>query len=211
MPRPRFNKLPEEKRNRILEAAAKEFSAHGYENASLNKILETAEISKGAAYYYFDDKADIYTTTLLHFMKELLDSVAFDAGVLTKDNFWSQLAAIYQQQFTHYFERPWVLGMTKTAGLIDMEKLNDGPMAEIWESAQGMMGQLVQRGMELGVIRNDLPESLLQELLMAVDTAHDRWLFEHWAEMTPTEIDHAAEFIADTLRRLLEPAESRDN
>jgi len=79
-------------------------------------------------------------------------------------------------------------------------------MADIWESAQGMMGQLVQRGIELGVIRVDLPESLLQELLIAVDTAHDRWLFEHWAEMTPAEIDLAADFIADTLRRLLEPA-----
>ncbi len=50
MPRPRFYKLPEEKRERILEAAAKEFVAHGFEGASLNQILTAAGISKGAAY-----------------------------------------------------------------------------------------------------------------------------------------------------------------
>ena len=205
MPRPRFNKLPEEKQIRILEAAAKEFSAHGYEGASLNQILETAKISKGAAYYYFDDKADIFTTSLLYYMEELLGSISFDPNTLTKDTFWNELAVVYQQQFTLYYERPWVLGITKTTGPINVENLDDGPMADIWESAQGMMNQLVQRGLELGVIRNDLPKGLLQELLMAVDTAHDRWLFDHWAEMTPTEIDLAADFIADTLRRLLEP------
>ena len=206
MPRPRFNKLPKEKRTRILEAAAKEFSAHGYDGASLNQILETAKISKGAAYYYFDDKADIFTTTLLHYLEELINSISFDSGALTKDNFWNELAAIYKQQFTLYYERPWVLGITKTTGPLNAEKLEDGPMADIWESAQGMMSHLVQRGMELSVIRTDLPEGLLQEILIAVDTAHDRWLFDHWAEMNPDEIDLAADFIADTLRRLLEPA-----
>lgn len=60
MPRPRFQKLSIEKQQAILEAAAREFSAHGYEGASINKILETAQLSKGAAYYYFDDKADLF-------------------------------------------------------------------------------------------------------------------------------------------------------
>ena len=40
MPRPRFYKLSAPKRERILEAAAKEFTAHGYDGASLNQILD---------------------------------------------------------------------------------------------------------------------------------------------------------------------------
>ena len=46
MPRPRFDKLAEEKRERILEAAAKEFAARGYDGASMNRILD-GNISKG--------------------------------------------------------------------------------------------------------------------------------------------------------------------
>jgi AcrR family transcriptional regulator len=205
MPRPRFQKLAENKRTRILEAAAKEFAAYGYENASLNKILEEASISKGAAYYYFDDKADLYTTTLLHYLEELLADMPFDVDRFTAENFWSEVAAVYQHQFTHYYERPWVFGITKSGGPVSMETLAEGPMAAVWESAQGLLLQLVQRGHELGVMRDDLPDDLLQGLLIAVDVAHDRWLFAHWAEMSPADIGIAADRIADTLRRLLEP------
>ena len=85
MPRPRFEKLAEGKRRRILEAAAKEFATYGYENASLNRMLEEAGISKGAAYYYFDDKADLYTTTLLHYLEELLEDMPFDVSRFTAE------------------------------------------------------------------------------------------------------------------------------
>jgi AcrR family transcriptional regulator len=204
MPRPRFEKLAENKRKRILEAAAREFAACGYENASLNRILEEADISKGAAYYYFDDKADLYTTTLLHYLEELLEDIPFDVSRFTAENFWSEVAALYRHQFTHYYERPWVFGIAKSGGPVLMETLAEGPMAAVWESAQGLLLQLVQRGRELGVMRDDLPDDLLQALLIAVDVAHDRWLFAHWTEMSPTDIGVAAERIADTLRRLLE-------
>lgn len=205
MPRPRFQKLAESKRTRILEAAAKEFAAYGYEGASLNKILEKADISKGAAYYYFDDKADLYTTTLLHYLQELLTDISFDASQFTAENFWSEVAALYRHQFTHYYERPWVFGVAKSGGPINMDTLAEGPMAALWEAAQGLLVQLMQRGWELGVIRSDLPHDLLQALLIAIDDAHDRWLFTHWADMSTADIETAAERIADTLRRLLTP------
>ncbi len=90
MPRPRFNKLPEEKRERILEAAAKEFVAHGYEGASLNQILAEAGISKGAAYYYFDDKADVYATAVLHYSQDAAGyDLRSDSG-LRPNTFWAE-------------------------------------------------------------------------------------------------------------------------
>lgn len=208
MPRPRFERLAEEKRERILEAAAREFAAHGYENASLNRILQAAGISKGAAYYYFDDKADLYTTTLLHFMEELLADIPFDVSRFTAESFWSEVAALYRHQFMHYLERPWVFGIAKSGGPVSMERLANGPMAELWESAEGLLNQLVARGRALGVIRDDLPDELLQGLLIAVDMTHDRWLFAHWEEMAPADLELAVDRIVDTLRRLLEPPSS---
>jgi len=205
MPRPRFERLSEEKRMAILEASAREFAAHGYENASLNRILEDAGISKGAAYYYFDDKADLYTTTLLHYLQELLADLSFDVSRFTAGNFWSEVAAVYRRQFSEYYERPWVFGIAKAGGPVSMDTLAKGPMAELWESAQGLLLQLVQRGRELGVMRDDLPDELLEALLVAVDVAHDRWLYARWPAMSPADIDAAAERMADLLRRLLEP------
>jgi len=205
MPRPRFEKLDKDKQSRILEAAAKEFSANGFENASLNQILDAAGISKGAAYYYFDDKADLYTTTLLHYMNEILNEIAFDVNHFTKENFWQEVAALYKQQFKLYFDRPWVFGIAKSGGPISMEMIENEPYASVWQSAQVLLIQLFQRGRELNVIRDDLPEDLLQSLLVSVDMAHDRWLFAHWAEFSAPDIDQAAQSIANLLERLLKP------
>ena len=204
MPRPRFNKLPAEKRERILEAAAKEFAANGYDGASLNHILDEAGISKGAAYYYFDDKADLYATTILHYSQELM-SVA-DPAQFSADGFWDELTAIYRHQFTSFAERPWVFGVVKAGGSLSVETMTEGPLAELWQQAQFLLVQLLRRGQELGVIRTDLPEELLLALVVAIDMAHDRWLFAHWSELSQADLEQAAIRIGDTLRRLLTPA-----
>jgi AcrR family transcriptional regulator len=205
MPRPRFEKLPEEKRTRILEAAAKEFAACGYENSSMNKILDDAGISKGAAYYYFDDKADLYITTLLHYLEALWAELPFNIDRFSAGTFWSEVAAVYRHLLFTYYDRPWVLGITKAGGPVPATMPREGPVAELWKSAQGLMAQVVQRGRELHLIRDDLPDDLMQALIIGIDDAHDRWFYAHRAGMSRDDVAAAAERRADTLRRLLSP------
>ncbi len=51
---------PFEHKQELLEAALKEFNNKGYSKASLSKILKTAKMSKGAFYYHFKNKEDLY-------------------------------------------------------------------------------------------------------------------------------------------------------
>src|SRR5215813_12480608 len=97
MPRPRFNTLPTDKRQRILEAAALEFAGRGFEQASLNRIIETAGISKGAAYYYFDDKADLYATVVREGWRTLLPEGGLDLTRLGRTSFWPTLRRLNQE------------------------------------------------------------------------------------------------------------------
>ena len=62
MSRSRFENLEPDKQQRLIDSAAEEFAAKGYDAASLNRILELAGMSKSSLYYYFDDKADLFTT-----------------------------------------------------------------------------------------------------------------------------------------------------
>jgi len=48
------------RKNELIEAALAEFSDHSYQNASLNKIIKNAGISKGKFYYNFEDKKALY-------------------------------------------------------------------------------------------------------------------------------------------------------
>lgn len=204
MPRPRFDKLAEEKRERILEAAAKEFVAHGFDGASLNRILSEAGISKGAAYYYFDDKADVYATAVLHYSQELLDA-NYDPSQATIESYWDEITALYRHQFTSYADRPWVFGLAKAGGAFSAEMMSQGPLAEFLEKAQFLLVQILQRGRELSLVRDDLPEELLLSLMIAVDDAHDQWLIANWTRFSEAELEVAAVRATDLLRRLLEP------
>ena len=63
------------KKDILLEAALGEFSEHGYQNASLNKILQEAKISKGVFYHYYENKESLYielTGSLLEKKKEFI-------------------------------------------------------------------------------------------------------------------------------------------
>lgn len=52
--------IDEEKRQRIINAALREFAAKGYDAASTNEIARDAGISKGLLFHYFTSKKDLY-------------------------------------------------------------------------------------------------------------------------------------------------------
>lgn len=55
-----FVALEQEKRDRIINAAMREFSAKGFKNASTNEIVKNAGISKGALFHYFSSKKELF-------------------------------------------------------------------------------------------------------------------------------------------------------
>ena len=60
MPTETFFKLPQDKRDRIFEAAVEEFSHYRFSEASINRIVKAAQIPRGSFYQYFQGKEDIY-------------------------------------------------------------------------------------------------------------------------------------------------------
>jgi len=190
MPRPRFARLSDEKRERILEAAAKEFAVHGYADASLNKMLDDAGISKGAAYYYVDDKADLFTTTVRHYAAELMGDFPFALERLDAESFWPTIADGYAQQFAYAQDKPWAFGVVKAAGRLSPAKVAElSSLEQLIEQLEYTLTALLQRGQELGVIRTDLPDELLLKLFIAVDDATDQWLLANWETLEHNEIE----------------------
>lgn len=60
MPSHTFMNLPEEKKQRIMDAALEEFSTHSFNDVSIAQIIEGAEIPRGSFYQYFTDLKDLY-------------------------------------------------------------------------------------------------------------------------------------------------------
>lgn len=60
MPTQTFFRLPAEKRERLTEAAWKEFTTVRLAEASINRIIHGAQIPRGSFYQYFADKEDLF-------------------------------------------------------------------------------------------------------------------------------------------------------
>lgn len=79
-----FLRLPEEKRNRFLEAAWEEFTSVPFEEASINKIVRRARIPRGSFYQYFSGKEDLFFylqgSMLEHCMEEYIKLLTQSGG-----------------------------------------------------------------------------------------------------------------------------------
>lgn len=71
MPTETFMKLPQEKKNKILQAAKEEFTRVPFEQTSIKNIVEGAEIARGSFYQYFTSKEDL----LQYMMKDDKDKL----------------------------------------------------------------------------------------------------------------------------------------
>lgn len=71
MPTGRFNRLSDQKKKIIREAAIKEFARVPFEKASINQIIRNAEISRGSFYTYFLDKHDVLSFIFEENQKQL--------------------------------------------------------------------------------------------------------------------------------------------
>ena len=60
MPTDTFNKLPEEKKTKVILAAKKEFTRASLKEASIKNIVEEAGIARGSFYQYFKNKDDAF-------------------------------------------------------------------------------------------------------------------------------------------------------
>ena len=71
MPKETFLKLSEEKKQKVLNAAKREFARVPIEQVSIKNIVENAEIARGSFYQYFESKEDL----LAYILKENVDEI----------------------------------------------------------------------------------------------------------------------------------------
>ncbi|ROO89764.1 TetR family transcriptional regulator [Actinocorallia herbida] len=91
MPTSTWFRLNPAKRERVLQAAQREFGEHGYSTGSLNTIAREADIAKGSLFQYFDDKLEFFTYVAEETAKRIRDEIV--KGIAGSD---------FDQPFTHW-------------------------------------------------------------------------------------------------------------
>jgi AcrR family transcriptional regulator len=184
MSRRRFENLDTERQRRLFDSAAKEFAAHGYDGASLNRILERSGMSKSSLYYYFDDKADLFTTLIERSLSILFKEIGgFDPTVLTAENFWSTFEDLYRRAIVVVDHNAWLVQFGGMFYRLRANPKEGSATGRLFQAARQWVTMIVERGQALGVVRIDLPQSLLIDATMALIESLDRWVVAHWTEL----------------------------
>lgn len=111
-------------KKRILNAAMEEFSTYGYMGASLNRVCQEENISKGMIYHYFKDKDEIYLIcveecyeSLISYLKDKQNTEVLPIEKNLRDYF--------DNRINFFVKNPSYLGIFLDVGLNTPDHLKD--------------------------------------------------------------------------------------
>lgn len=184
----KFLNLDEEKQNRIINAALKEFAQKGYDNASTNEIVKEAGISKGLLFHYFQNKKHLYFF-LFDYCYDLIVDEFYKKADLTEPDFiirMRQAIAIKMELLSKY---PEIFKFIQEAFLEESKELKE----ELKKKKQELTKINIEKayeGIDLSRFREDVDvQKILKIINWTFEKMSDEALYK--AKLSPThDIDY---------------------
>jgi len=202
MPTKRFDNIDPERRKKILDTAQAEFSQYGFGKASLNRIIETAEISKGSLYYYFEDKTDLYLTVLENVVVEVFQKLGGIAAGEFTDDFWGDWENYCKKSAHFSYENPDIVRLYRELLYLSINQDMSDAVNEFINKGKVIFTEIIQHGQKIGAVRKDISLDLLVNILFSIGEAVDYWMIEHWDEFSPEEIEKTVLLYTDICRKI---------
>jgi len=183
-------------RRQVMEAALRVFSQNGYAATTLDDIAREAGVTRGAIYWHFDNKADLYNTLVAEVSGRVspMIVVTLEEG----DSVLGVLREIFVRLLSYMEEDEEFcavqeLVLFKTAVTPEME---EGLRKKVEGTHQmvEMLTAVIERGIEAGEIRADLkPRDVALAMLGFQNGLTALWLLDN----TLFSIKDRAEAMAD--------------
>ena len=135
-------------------------------------------MSKSSFYHYFANKTELFQQIFAQTLAPIAHiAAAFQPELLTKVTFWPSILSSSQGGSKVFTSHPEIFEV----GRMFHRNMNEpnGICREIMQAHLGLISRIIERGKEIGTIRDDLPTSLLIEAAVGLGMAIDRWAIEN--------------------------------
>ena len=152
-------------RQRVLDAARDLFDEVGYEAATIRTIADRAGVAVGSVFTTFSSKAEILSQVMLDRLEGLyaeLDAVLPHLRGSCVDRLRSIMAIHYNVEM----KRPRLFAAFVATSFIDYDEKTVVPFGKN-KRLQGMLREVLQDGVDTGVVRDDADLDLFVETLLA--------------------------------------------
>lgn len=154
-----FDKISEERREKIFDVAIKEFAANGYNAANINTIAKEAEISIGSLYSYFASKEDLFLTIVdkgFHLLEDVLNSIDINEGDIF--NILEKLLRAAHDYAIQYPQLNQIYLDLTTQGLSGFSNKLSNKMESITAK---FYGEILSKAKSKGIISKDINEQVV--------------------------------------------------
>ncbi len=188
---------PFEHKQKLLDAALEEFVACGYDQASINRILSRAGMSKGQFYYHFKNKETLYLSLIELLVEQKKQALI---GMMQPEDFQQDIFSIFKTQIRY--------GMAFAAQYPAINDFGQSFIREkgnaIYDKALALhnfeenvdINRLVDQAYERGEFREDLPLAFIKRTI--------GYLFNHvtdLADLTDSgEVERNLNYLIDFMR-----------
>jgi TetR/AcrR family transcriptional regulator len=197
----KFLNLNDEKRNRILNAAIKEFAQKGYENASTNEIVKDADISKGLLFHYFKNKKHLFLF-MFNYCIELLTEEIYKKIDLTEPDFFERINQTAMAKLELMQKYPEIFKFIETAYLEEAKDIKP-ELEKKKEDVLEINIHKIYHGIDMTKFRDDIDiQRALKTITWTLDGFGDEVMKK--SRLFSTEIDYEKAFTeAEEYIRLL--------
>jgi len=159
-------------KNLIINAAAKIFSEKGFERTTLDEIASLAEFSKGSLYNYFENKEDLFLTTLEVGIQKLIEQMKLVEQ--KEDSVFSQIKAILFVMVKFFHEndafnkhRAFFQMMVNERRVMACQASNEflNRMKDMHKEMTQYFSSILQRGIGTGELKDGCSQTFAEVLL----------------------------------------------
>ena len=193
-PRRAFSRLPRERRERdILAAARTEFCKNGYDRAAISHIAASAGVVEGTIYKYFKNQRDLLVRVVERWYEGMIEDylahLKGQTGVRNRLRFviWRHLATIHSEP---------ALCRLVFREIRNGDEYRASTVAEWNRRYTQVAMDIVREGVEAGEFRADVPSRVVRDLIYG-SVEHYTWAYLNGGH----EFDPAA--VADLLTDLV--------
>jgi AcrR family transcriptional regulator len=165
-------------RTKLLQAARGMFADRGYEAATVRDIAAAADLSTGAVFASFADKADLFSEVIVAEYEFLYASMAAatDETAPARETLLNLLSLAYEVYLTQIRLVQAALGFCWTRNLLSEKR-----HIEARDLVRGHLASVLQRGVDSGELSASLNVKLTSEMLWETHLSNYRGvIFEGW-------------------------------
>ena len=192
--------LKDQSKEQIMSAALNVISAKGYEQSRMDDIVSESDLSKGAIYWYYKSKKEIYLSLVDHWVSEY-SSGMFEAleEIESASEKLKKLFHFFSDQFKNNPVTFKVL--VEFWRMASLDNSFNKKLQHVYQDFQDYLMEIIDLGIKKGEFKKIDPRITALSILINIEGIHWFTLFDKSGVQAHEYIDTITDFILNGLKK----------